>query len=39
VFAGRSAQAVQAAPTTDLLLCLSEKGIEQQSPLGTFTIL
>ncbi|MFJ8961858.1 hypothetical protein ACIRG5_20960 [Lentzea sp. NPDC102401] len=39
VFAGRSAQAVQAAPTTDLLLCLSEEGITRQSSLGTFTVL
>lgn len=39
VFAGRSAQAVQAAPTTDLLLCLSDAGITQQSSLGTFTVL
>lgn len=39
VFAGRSAQAVQAAPTTDLLLCLSDEGITRQSSLGTFTVL
>lgn len=39
VFAGRSAQAVQAAPTTDLLLCLGENGITHQSSLGTFTVL
>ncbi|MEV6236660.1 hypothetical protein [Lentzea sp. NPDC051838] len=39
VFAGRSAQAVQAAPTTDLLLCLTEDGITRQTSLGTFTVL
>ncbi|KJK46827.1 hypothetical protein UK23_22355 [Lentzea aerocolonigenes] len=39
VFAGRSAQAVQAAPTTDLLLCLSDEGITRQSSVGTFTVL
>jgi hypothetical protein len=39
VFAGRSAQAVQAAPAADLLLCLTEDGITRQSSLGTFTVL
>lgn len=38
-FAGRSAQAVQAAPTLDLLKCLSPEGITRQSSLGTFTII
>ncbi|RAS67260.1 hypothetical protein C8D87_103599 [Lentzea atacamensis] len=39
VFAGRSAQAVQAAPATDLLRCLTEEGITHQSSAGTFTVL
>ncbi|MFD8495545.1 hypothetical protein [Amycolatopsis sp. NPDC059657] len=39
VYAGRSAQAVQAAPTLDLLKCLSTEGITRQSSLGTFTVL
>jgi hypothetical protein len=39
VFAGRSAQAVQAAPAVDLARCLTEEGIVRQSSLGTFTIL
>jgi hypothetical protein len=39
VFAGRSAQAVQTAPTADLLRCLSDEGITRQSSLGTFTVL
>lgn len=39
VFAGRSAQAVQAAPALDLVRCLTEEGIVRQSSLGTFTVL
>lgn len=38
VFAGRSAQAVQAAPAVDLARCLTEEGITRQSSLGTFTV-
>ncbi|MCG8925026.1 hypothetical protein [Lentzea sp. CC55] len=39
VFAGRSAQAVQAAPAVDLVRCLTGEGIVRQSSLGTFTVL
>ena len=39
VFTGRPAQAVQLAPTADLLRCLSEEGITHQSSVGTFTVL
>lgn len=39
VFAGRPAQAVQAAPAVDLVRCLTDDGITRQSSLGTFTVL
>ncbi|SDO47866.1 hypothetical protein [Lentzea jiangxiensis] len=39
VFAGRPAQAVQAAPAVDLARCLTDEGIVRQSSLGTFTVL
>ncbi|MBY8851945.1 hypothetical protein K7G98_28145, partial [Saccharothrix sp. MB29] len=37
-FAGRAAQATQAAPTLDPLQCLGQ-GVQRQTALGTFAIL